>query len=180
MDADPEISAMSAVAAALRGLDDPGRERVLDWAAKRYGLAGTDGPRTGQRQADPGQDEDLDEGFNRATASQDADSKFEHFADLYDAVNPSTDVDRALTGGYWFQVVQEQPSFHAQQVNNALKDVGHGLQNVARALTNLQARSPALVRQLSKSGRSQQARKTYKLTTAGINQVNLRLGVPDE
>ncbi|MCA1694400.1 MAG: hypothetical protein LC749_06575 [Actinobacteria bacterium] len=90
-------------------------------------------------------------------------------------MNPTTDIDRALTGGYWFQVVKASPCFQAQQVNNVLKDVGHGVENIARALTNLQERSPALVRQLSKSGRTKQARKTYKLTTAGVAAIATRL-----
>jgi hypothetical protein len=35
----------------------------------------------------------------------------------------------------------------------------------------LQGRKPALVRQVAKSGRTRQARKKYKLTTAGISAV---------
>ncbi len=73
--------------------------------------------------------------------------------------------------GYWFQVVQNQADFVGQAVNNALKDVGHGVGNITNALSSLQSRKPALVRQVAKSGRTQQARKKYKLTTAGVSAV---------
>jgi hypothetical protein len=40
----------------------------------------------------------------------------------------------------------------------------------------LQERRPAHVRQVSKAGSSRPARKTYKLTTAGVNGVRAMLG----
>ncbi len=89
------------------------------------------------------------------------------FVDLFDQANPKTEPERALVGGYWFQEISGHPSFDAQEVNNALKDVGHGIGNVTQALNSLQNRKPALVRQMSKSGKTKQARKKYKLTTAG-------------
>jgi hypothetical protein len=170
MAADPEVAAMGTVSEALDGLDPSAQARVIEWASKRYDVVIADDRRTARKpEEEVEKPRDGGEGGGAGGA-------FGHFADLYDAVSPSADVDRALVGAYWFQVVQGQESFNAAQVNNALKDVGHGVSNIARALANLQDRSPALVRQLSKSGRSQQARKTYKLTTAGVAEIKTHLG----
>lgn len=162
---------MAALVAALDELEEDVRSRVLEWAGRRYSIAFSAPSRTADRGPNGG-----DSGEVESTDSDEGGSgRFAHFADLIDAVNPTSDVDRALAGGYWFQVVQAEQSFQAQQVNNALKNVGHGVENIARALSNLQEHQPALVRQLSKSGRSKQARKTYKLTTAGVGEIKNRL-----
>ena len=94
------------------------------------------------------------------------------FVDLFDAATPKTDPERALIGAYWFQVVGGASDFQSQQVNEALKDVGHGVGNITDALSKLQRRKPALVRQVAKSGRTRQARKRYKITSAGIGAVH--------
>jgi hypothetical protein len=170
---DLEIGAMSQVASALADLDDGARARVLEWALKRYDvkLRPARGASGGGGNGGRGS---VGDGF----ISQ----EFDVFADLFDAASPKTETDRALVGGYWFQVVQGSADFGGQAVNDALKDVGHGVSNITNALSKLQNRKPALVRQVAKSGRSQQARKKYKLTTAGISAVQkmMRGGGDDE
>jgi hypothetical protein len=153
---DPEIKAMQTISAALSELEDEdGRRRVLDWASRRYGgqpLPGASrsaqiGPLSGDQQ------------------------EFTDFADLLSAANPRTDVERALVGGYWFQVVRGNPGFNAQEVNGELKNTGHSIRNITDAFGGLIARRPQFALQVAKTGRSRQARKTYKLTTAGIGAV---------
>jgi hypothetical protein len=162
---DPEISAMSKVSAALAGIDDEARGRVIDWAAKKYGVVLNSFPRL----------KGHGEGVGIATQAEDGDGAQIPFVDLFDRANPVSDPDRALVGGFWFQETSGHPSFDAQKVNNALKDVGHGIGNITQAFNALQRRQPALVRQLAKSGKAKQARKTYKLTTAGVSAVGRML-----
>jgi hypothetical protein len=165
MTQDPEVVAMASIAQALAGLDADAQARAIEWAAKKYGVALGSPPRKGTTSSG-GVVRDL---------PGDAGDTFEHFVDLFGATSPSSDADRALVGAYWFQHVKGQPSFDSQQVNNALKDVGHGVGNITQALTSLQLRKPALVRQMAKGGKTRQARKTYKLTSAGISAVNVLL-----
>lgn len=164
---DPEITAMMSVADALNKLEaDDARARVIDWAAKRYG-AKLQPVRRGAAVGGSDTGEDL----------QPEAPDLKHFSDLLDAApSANTDADRALIGGYWFQVVQGQETFTGFQVNNELKNAGHGIGNITDALTTLQRRSPAHVRQTMKSGRTRQARKTYKLTVAGIRAVQAMMG----
>lgn len=173
---DPEIEAMGSVAAALSALDsDEARARVLRWAAERYGVAAIPVPKPAQDITDaPETDKDQ---RRREVAADKSEPTFSDFVDLFDAVDPKTEVDKALTAAYWLQVVSKQPSWQSLRVNNLLKDTGHGLGNITAALRTAQGRKPALVRQMAKSGKAQQAWKTYKLTTSGVAVVREKLGL---
>ncbi|HEY5816569.1 MAG TPA: hypothetical protein VIS95_09565 [Solirubrobacterales bacterium] len=156
---DPEITAMNSVSEALVDLDDDARGRVLSWATQRFGI-------TEMGQPDPtGQDGNSPKGESFKG------QEFDAFVDLFDKSNATTGPEKALVGAYWFQVAQGADSFKGQEVNNALKDLGQGVANITESLAGLQERKPSLVRQMAKSGKSKQSRKTYKLTEAGIREV---------
>ena len=175
---DPEIEAMGQVAMALDSLADDARARVVRWAADRYGAAtdSTTSAKVVTWTPPTGASEDR---ASRNSAAHDTrpEQTFEHFVDLFDAVDPKSDIDRALTGAYWLQVVLKQDSWQSLRVNNLLKDLGHGVANVTSSLRSAQDRKPALVRQVHKSGRSQQSWKTYKLTTSGVGYMRRKLGL---
>lgn len=156
---DDEINAMSQVAAALMPLDEGARIRVLQWAVSRY----------------HGKNQLLARGFVDLKSAGGGQSggalQFESFAELFEATQPSTEREKGLVAAYWAQVGQSQPSFGSQTLNDALKDLGHGVGNITDALTALKEERPALLLQLKKSGTSKQARKTYKLTQEGIRRV---------
>lgn len=153
MNDDNELKAMSDVVAALKPLDSDARSRVLNYAASRYRADGAIG------QAD----------------SKIHPDNFNDFAGLFTAASPKSEVEKALVGGYWLQVGLGQPSFTGQQLNGILNDLGSRVKNITDALGSLQKKKPALVIQVSKSGKSQQARKTYRLTQPGMNTVNNQL-----
>jgi hypothetical protein len=162
-----EITAMKAVAEALGKLDPEATARVVRWAAERFavGLGG------GTRRLSGGGPGDVDSHLGDTGVE-----RFKSLADLYTAASPSTDMDRALVAGYWFQFSQGQEDFAAQTVNSALKDLGHRVANITVAFNNLKSQKPALVVQLKKSGTTRQARKKYKLTTAGKTAVEQLIG----
>jgi hypothetical protein len=164
MPADPEIQAMETVQAAVDPLSPEARQRVLQWMASRFDLALTGSQRRNPRGG--GAEHGSDDLHGDAP-----DAPFATFADLYDAAGPTTDPERALVGGYWYQVVERADSFPAQPVNTALKNLGHPIGNITNALTALKTRTPALVLQLQKRGKTKQGRKVYKLTEAGVRRV---------
>ena len=169
---DLEIEAMGTVSKALGGLEEGARGRVLRWAAERYGIAlgaatrkqngGGAGGNTAGGELD---DDELDEHPGDNVPAWD------HFAELYHASGASTHPDGMLVAAYWVQVLKGQESFGSLELNKLLKDLGHGVTGTAKVMTTLIARKPALILQLKKSGKSQQARKTYKLTDAGKKAV---------
>ncbi len=156
---------MATLSEALSTLDDAGRIRVLTWAASKFDVRLTKPGGRGSGGASAGGEETGSERL-----------EFAGFVDLFDAANPRTDADRAMVAAYWFQVIQNNASWQSQTLNSALKDLGYGVGNITDALQSLQDRRPARVRQVSKAGSSRQARKTYKLTTAGITSVRAMLG----
>lgn len=163
MDQDAEIAAMSAVAKALEPLEGDVRQRVINWAASRFGASLPASTKS------PGVDR------HAVPSVETARTEFDDFAELFEAATPKTDKDKALIAAYWEQVCQSQPSFQAQALNASLKHLGHGLSNVTVALEALKDEKPALILQLKKSGTSKQARKTYKLTAEGAKRVRQML-----
>jgi hypothetical protein len=158
---DDELDSMQQIKAALTPLDEPTRNRVLQWAVSRFiGSTGISlSPSLDQPAVGP-----------VATSASNGQT-FETFAELFEAARPSTEKEKGLVAGYWVQICQGEPSFGSQVLNDALKDLGHGVGNITDALSGLKDERPALLLQLKKSGTSKQARKTYKLTVQGIRRV---------
>jgi hypothetical protein len=177
-DIDPalaEIEATGTIYEKLKPLTPEAQTRVLNHVS---GMLALKIDRQGHRQKQEQQDhQDQDEGNGNENdianleREQKTAPKFATFADLADAANPMTNAKKALVAGYWLQVCQNAESFDAFTANKELKRLGHGLPNITIALDALRNEKPALALQLSKSGKSQQARKTYKLTVAGIKAV---------
>lgn len=163
---DLELQAMSAIASALKSLDQDATRRVLDWATKRY------------VQKVMAYDAALPviAPVRAATLSSPTPATFEAFHALFDAANPKSATERALVAGYWFQVVLGNPDFDSQALNRELKHLGHVSTNITRDLDQLMARTPRFVIQTRKLGSSRQARKQYALTNEGIKVINGMLG----
>ncbi|MEO5950207.1 MAG: hypothetical protein ABIQ04_02045 [Candidatus Saccharimonadales bacterium] len=158
----PELEAMSAVSTILEKLDEQTKSRVVNWVADKY--SGASRP--------------VAHASGNGITDKNRETTFSEFVDLYDHVDPSDQAEKALTGAYWFQVVKSEASWQAQGVNSILKDTGNGLTGISHVFERLQARKPALVRQIVKSGKTRQARKTYKLTSAGIKLIDDRISSP--
>ena len=163
----PEFEAFQQVHDALSGLDADAQSRVISSVSTLLGIglpsvsvANQNSP-TVEREG-PASDEEK-------STSLSAD--FSEFAELYAATDPHSNADKALLAGYWRQVCQGEENFSGQSVNTELNHLGHKIANVTNALSQLNDAKPQLVLQLRKSGKSQQARKTYKLSAAGINRV---------
>ena len=161
---DSELRAMQAVLTAIDGLDEAAKKRVIVWASERLGISiGRGGP---ARSTGPLVSENLD----KLNSNQEV--KFGTFAELFNATCPTNNPQKALVAAYWLQVCSGQEQFSSQSVNKELQDLGHVIQNVTQAFTQLKDKKPSLAIQVKKSGKSQQARKLYKLTRAGIDAVN--------
>ena len=159
MSTEDELNAMQQIAAALKPLGDDGRVRTLQWAFSHF--CGSSKSSIGELPVLGPPTKDTSVGS----------AQFEAFAELFEAAHPKTDREKALVACYWVQICQSQQSFASQTLNAALKDLGHGVSNITDALSALKDERPALALQLKKSGTSQQARKTYKLTQEGVRRV---------
>jgi hypothetical protein len=158
---DPEHEAIGKVIEALDGLDAELQDRVIRWAADRYGVTLGAKPRLSGSTGDGG------------GAGGGIPSDYEDVGDLVAAAAPSTDEDRALVIAYWLQELREekQPTFTGQQVNTELKNLGHGTDNITAVIGRLVATSPQQMLQTKKTGSNRQGRKTFKVTKAGKRRV---------
>ena len=159
--ADAELAAMEGVNDAIKDLDSEVQLRVLRWATSRYGLA--------ESSPEPVR-------ASAVYASEPAQSSSAaSVGDLVHAAGAVAGPEQAMVVAYWLQSREGREGWAGAEVNDALKNLGHGQSNITATLTRLIKRKPALVMQIGKTGRSQQARKTYKLTTAGTRAVEAML-----
>lgn len=158
---DAELVAMEGVNNAIKALDAEAQLRVLRWATSRYGLA--------DPQPGPGQGPAVfaDEAAQPTSVAS--------VGDLVHAAGASAGPEQAMVVAYWLQSHEGRDGWSGAEVNDALKNLGHGQANITATLSRLMKRKPALVIQIGKAGRSQQARKTYKLTAAGVRTVEAML-----
>lgn len=162
---DEEFAAIQTVFKALEPLDATSRQRVFEYIAARLAIATGGVAASRPLSSDEG-------GENRSeVVTAAAEGKFATLAELFDAADPKTNMDRVLVAAYWVQVCEGTESFSSYSVNHALKNLGHGVSNVTTAFDALKGQKPALVLQLRKAGTSRQARKTYKVTNAGVEAV---------
>jgi hypothetical protein len=166
-----EVGAMGAIDQAMSDLTEPERVRVLRWAWDKFGNAAgslTLPVHSGRSVAES----ERKGGLVQADESEDV-------GDFYSRAGASTEPERALVVAYWLQEIKGDDHFDAQSVNKELKHLGHGVSNITRALDDLKGRKPQLVIQTQKSGKTKQARKLYKVTAAGKQQVGKWLAGED-
>ena len=172
---DPEIEAMSKVADALGSVDETTQQRVIRWAAERFGVVISAG-RKQQRD-----EERSPRGNGGDGAEIDADgppSTFTSIADLFVAASPKTGPEKVLVAAYWLQVLQQGSDITSFAVNQELKNLGHAVNSINKVFDVLMEQKPQLAVQLKKGGTSKQARKRYKLTHAGIGKVESMIKSP--
>jgi hypothetical protein len=96
---------------------------------------------------------------------------FETLADAFGHARPEANTEKALLVATWLKLREGRDEFAGQDINTVLKDLGHGVENITRTLGNLMEVKPQLVVQMKKAGTSKQARKTLKVTVAGVDKV---------
>jgi hypothetical protein len=168
--AEQEFEATRSVYNALEPLDDDARERVVKHVTGMLEISAAveaPEPATG---SDGKDNEDV-----VAETPAGVPARFKTFAELFDAADPQTAADKALVAGFWLQVGEGNETFDGQRANKELTHLGHKVGNITNALTALNSLKPSLAIQLKKSGNTRQARKTYKITVAGMEAVKAML-----
>jgi hypothetical protein len=160
-DVELETEAMRTISKALSELDDVTILRVLRWACERYGSENVTG--------------NMVEHVQDQSADQEADLTI---GELFARIGPVTESDKVLAMAYVLKTLHGQDEVTAQAINRELAHLGHRIANITRAFDKLKATKPQLMIQTRKSGSSQQARKTFRLTEAGIHAARSMEGVP--
>ena len=159
---DPEVKAITEVTKALADLTEEQRRNVLLYVNGRFG----DRPLADARTTINPESE----------APAPSTRQFDGVGDFFDAADPQTEAEKVLVIAYWMQVIEQAQDFESYPVNQQLKNLGHPISNITRALDSMMTQAPRLVMQTSKSGSSKQARKRYKVTREGIKRIQTILG----
>src|ERR1700732_1942656 len=155
-----ELEIMSQIAKLLEQLDAPARSRVIGWTISALDVQVPKPASGGVAAVKSGQ---------LTVPSEEVSSTF---AEVFHAAGPRSEKEKALVAAYWVQQSSGADRFAAQQLNTELKHIGYGVANITDALNQLIGDRPNFVIQLTKSGSSKQARKTYKITDAGLRRVS--------
>ncbi|WP_375550305.1 hypothetical protein [Rhodophyticola porphyridii] len=163
-----EFEAFQQIHEALVDLDEDARGRVISSVATLLGI-GTVAATSATR--DHPKNDNVGRPDEEAADEEIEEAEFSEFAELYAAARPNSNAEKALVAGYWLQICEGADSITAQGLNAELNHLGHKLTHVTDAMSQLISEKPQLVLQLRKSGKTKQARKTYKLSAEGIKRV---------
>jgi hypothetical protein len=182
MELDPEIKAMNDVLQALEGLEENTRTRVLTWAISKYQL---DNIMSVMASSDKtGEGKGLDERSSGASSDRSGNvnlvSDFSDIGEFYSQIDPTTDSEKVLTIGVYYQLNKGFDELNSADLNKELKHLGYRVSNVTVSISLLMKKKPALMIQTRKGGNSKQSRKKYKVTQAGIKYIEQLLNNSQE
>lgn len=162
---DDELGVMSVVYEELLKIDDEAKQRVLDWVAGKFSLRPSKNAIGGKKIL-------ADESISIES--------FGSVADAFSAASPEIDRDKALIIAAFLQRNLGKDVITGYEINNELRQLGYGLNNVTDAINQMIDRKPKLMMQVKKEGKTKQARKKYKVTVEGFKAVQLMLTASQE
>jgi hypothetical protein len=155
-DPEAEVRAISEIGRLLSNLPPEARRRVLLWAVE-FAEVDLTGARTSAG---------VVRGPNRQEQDLPAD-----LAQLIEWAAPTKELEHALLACYFHTIVKREASVDGATINAELGRMGRRSSNITKALTHLIDKSPSLVILVGRTGRGKNARKQYRVTSAGVAQV---------
>lgn len=140
----------------MKPLDDAGLQRTVRWVVEKYHKS------TGGKSS---------QGANPLEILQPPRGDAADLPTLFQKCTPSTYGEKILVAAYYHQEINGQKEWDSRAVNRDLKQLGHQVPKIVDFIQRLADKSPALVIQTKKEGSTRQARKKYRLTEEGINEV---------
>jgi hypothetical protein len=157
-----DLKALETILKTLEPLSEDERERVLRWASEKLGIQQTGPGRTVG--GAPKKTAAIDAAFEKHPGG------FQSVGEFLAAASPGSDADRVLCVAVYLQDFSESPdaTLSGKQINDELKNLGHGVKNITDSINTLKARKPQHMIQTRKAGRAKQAWKEYRVTRAGV------------
>lgn len=100
---------------------------------------------------------------------------YDSIAECFADASPNSDWEKALIVAAYLQVKNSLSDITSLEVNKELKNLGHASSNITKAFESNIDRRPQFVLQLRKDGKTQQAKKKYKVSAEGIKHANSML-----
>jgi hypothetical protein len=93
---------------------------------------------------------------------------FGSVADIFAVANPKNTADKAIVVAAYLQITKGGADISGREINKELTQMGHGVQNITRAVEPLIRKKPQLLIQTRKEGKTKQAQKKYRVTNEGF------------
>jgi hypothetical protein len=154
---DPELRAMITVYEALKDLDDEAKGRVIEWVSGKFEL----------ERSERFYPED-DRNPVEAPFEEKGLLDFGSVAEAFGAANPKNTPDKALVVAAYLQASKGGTDISGREINRELTQIGHGVNNITRAVEPLIKKKPQLLIQTRKEGKTKQAQKKYRVTSEGF------------
>jgi hypothetical protein len=157
-----DLKALETILKTLEPLSEDERERVLRWASEKLGIQ-----QAVVRKGSIGTLKNtaaIDVAFEKHPAG------FQNAGEFLAAASPASEADRVLCVAAYLQDFSESSdtTLTGKQINDELKNLGHGVKNITDAINTLKSRKPQHMIQTKKAGKSKQAWKEYRVTRAGV------------
>ena len=173
-----EFAVIAQVAEELAVLDKGGIRRALNWLSDYYAVDDIFDAFDIIDDADAVEDAIIEESMAEAEEAEEvveAPAEPETFEDFFAQVAPKTAIQKAVTAAYWLQTTDGKQEWKSFDVNKLLRQIGVKISSISGTLAIDEKKETPLVEQLSKSGDSMQARKTFRLSDAGKSFVEDRI-----
>ncbi len=159
-----DLKALEAILKTLEPLSAEERERVLRWACEKLGIQ-LSGNALRKIAA-------IDVAFEKHPHG------FENIGEFLAAASPDSDADRVLCAAVYLQDFSEDRdvTLSGKQINDELKNLGHGVKNITDSINTLKLRKPQHMIQTKKAGKAKQAWKEYRVTRAGVEYAYRLIG----
>jgi hypothetical protein len=157
-----DLKALETILKTLEPLSEDERERVLRWASEKLGIQQAPLGRVGSG------------ALKKPVAIEAAFEKhpggFQNVGEFLAAASPASDADRVLCVAVYLQDFSASPdaTLSGKQINDELKNLGHGVKNITDSINTLKSRKPQHMIQTKKAGKAKQAWKEYRVTRAGV------------
>lgn len=172
-----EIDLLSSCYDLLSKADDDTKSRILLWLSSKFQLgqatlvlgaaaASTNGGNATSENGSVAQGAEKPTPVEAGPAGLDS---FTSFTEMYRALRPSSDAEKALTAAVFLSSKRNMSEVSSAQVQKELKLIGERVSNITQAISALVKKK--LIMQLGKEGNSQQARKKYKITPEAVRMV---------
>lgn len=165
-----DLKALETILKTLQPLTEDERERVIRWACEKLEIHLTSPGRVGG-------------GAIKTAAAIDAAFEkhpggFQNAGEFLAAASPASDADRVLCVAAYLQDFGDTPNatLSGKQINDELKNLGHGVKNITDSINTLKARKPQHMIQVKKGGKAKQAWKEYRVTRAGVEHAYRLIG----
>ncbi len=156
-----DLKALETVLKALEPLSEDERARVLRWASEKLEIQEQVRGKIG---VTPMKKAAIDAAFEKHPGG------FENIGEFVAAASPASDVDRVLCVAAYLQDFNDSSdvALSGKQINDELKNLGHGVKNITDCINSLKSRKPQHMIQTRKAGRAKQSWKEYRVTRAGV------------